>query len=31
MSDRFLPAVAVADDNLHENDSIEAPAEHPMD
>jgi len=29
ISDRLLPNVAVADDNLHDNDSIEAPAEHP--
>lgn len=28
---RFLAAVAVADDHLHNNDSIEAPAEYPMD
>jgi hypothetical protein len=29
--DRFLPNVAVADDNLHDNGSIEASAEHPPD
>jgi hypothetical protein len=29
--DRFLPNVAVADDNLHDNGSIAASAEHPTD
>ena len=29
--DRLLPTVAVADDNLHDNGSIEAPAEHYRD
>ncbi len=29
--DRFLPTVDVADDNLNDNGSIEAPAEHPTD
>jgi hypothetical protein len=29
--DRLLPPVAVADDHLYDDDSIEAPAEHPMD
>jgi hypothetical protein len=28
---RFLPTVAVADDNLHDNGSIAAPAEYPTD
>ena len=29
--DRFLLNVAIAGDNLHDNDSIEASAEHPTD
>jgi hypothetical protein len=29
VKDRLLPPVAVADDHLHDDDSIEAPAEHP--
>jgi hypothetical protein len=29
--DRFLPNVAVADINLHDNSSIEASAKHPTD
>ena len=29
--DRLLLPVAVADNYLHDNDSIEAPTEHPMD
>jgi len=27
----FLPAVAMADDHLYDDDSIEAPAKHSMD
>jgi hypothetical protein len=29
VKDRLLPPVPAADDHLHDDDSIEAPAEHP--